>query len=774
MQLAPSVTMRGRTPAGRVGADGAERAGDVAVLGRGCGTGRRRLLVWWVAAVLLAGCGRPDAASGAGDPLDTPGGGAEWFDGTGSGAGGGWFEDAGSGAVDGFGIADPRRDAGDAAGAVAAAGGAGDGSAGGMPGAGSGVRDAAPEALAPGDGSAGGMPGRGVGAVAVGRAAVSGDAAGPADGEDPSGDAGPDGVGGAREPGAGAEAPDGGSRPGSEAPGGDGAVADGPGPLRRALGNGAFFELGYLDGWPDRYDSEVFSDEVAVRLDSVLVDGDTVRGLVQNMSDRLFARHVTVSAGEGRWVFPLTVQPGEVAPFEIGGYQGPSDPESIGLEVSAQLTPEPDLRRSFRVSGLPGVWAGTWDHIEEVYRRFPHIVRPEGVSRGDRGHAYETSVTLQEPTSHPSVAGEAADLVVEDLRVYLTRLDDEDRVLDVSELTPYAQVTGNDGRRRVVPARRADRENRHRLVVFLPTPGSTYGRFNLGITVGGAHDGAEGADGPDGSPRPGSEAPGGDGAAADLPGPLRKAQPWSIIEFGYSDHWPDRYDSDVFSDEVAVRLDSVLVDGDTVRGLVQNMSDRLFARHVTVSAGEGRWVFPLTVQPGEVAPFEIGGYQGPSDPESIGLEVSAQLTPEPDLRRSFWVENSPGFWADTWDQVEHVLGWYPHIVRPEGVSRDDWVQAYETLIRLEEPTSHPSVAGEVADLVVEDLRVYLTRLDDEDRVLDVSELTPYIETTRDDGTYGPVQVHRIGLDSSFLVVFLPNYEYHDFAITVGGVHDGAG
>ena len=65
-------------------------------------------------------------------------------------------------------------------------------------------------------------------------------------------------------------------------------------------------------------------DEVAVLGDSVLVRDRVVRGLVQNMSERMFARDVAVSVDAKRWEFPLTVQPGEVAPFVIEDYRGPS------------------------------------------------------------------------------------------------------------------------------------------------------------------------------------------------------------------------------------------------------------------------------------------------------------------------------------------------------------------------------------------------------------------------------------------------------------------
>ncbi len=292
--------------------------------------------------------------------------------------------------------------------------------------------------------------------------------------------------------------------------------------------------------------------------------------------------------------------------------------------------------------------------------------------------------------------------------------------------------------------------------------------------------GVDGA-GPDDGSRP-SSAEATEAATADLPGPL-SMEPWwgGTVELGFSDCcWPNRYDLpdradlDVFRDEVAVRLDSVLVRGGAVRGLVQNMSERLFARHVTVSVGDGRWVFPLTVQPTEVVPFEIEGYRGPSDPESIGFEVSAQFVPEPDARRSFFVSGSPGLWADTWDQVWHLMQLYPGVMPLEDVSDDEWYQAYMSTVDLVEPTSHPGVAEEVTDLVVEDLRVFLTEMDYHDgRVFDVREIGAYRSVRIDDRRSIPVPADRADTSTLLEVAFLPDYNLR-FGITIGGVHEGAG
>ncbi len=287
-----------------------------------------------------------------------------------------------------------------------------------------------------------------------------------------------------------------------------------------------------------------------------------------------------------------------------------------------------------------------------------------------------------------------------------------------------------------------------------------------------------------------AEDPGGpvDEAPADLPGPLRfQFEPGGLFfELG-SKRWPDRYELEGHRDEVAVRRDSVLVRGGVVRGLVQNMSDRLFARGVTVSVGEGRWVFPLTLQPTEVAPFVIEGYQGPSDPASISFEVAARFVPEPDPKRSLHISGLPGTWGEHWSDAQHRLPAFL-IEVPEGLHDDDWGQYFVTSVNLYVPTSHPSIAEEVRSVTIDDLRVYLTWLDADDRVLDARELVPYqsIEVgVYEDGwpRWGYTPIDRLpangytGFQVGFLLRVLDgawddaDFVFDaDFALTVGGAH----
>lgn len=66
-------------------------------------------------------------------------------------------------------------------------------------------------------------------------------------------------------------------------------------------------------------------DDVRVLTDTVLVRDGVLRGLVRNWSRTLWAYGVAVTADGRSWHWPLSVQPGEVAPFEIDGWDGPAD-----------------------------------------------------------------------------------------------------------------------------------------------------------------------------------------------------------------------------------------------------------------------------------------------------------------------------------------------------------------------------------------------------------------------------------------------------------------
>ncbi len=134
-----------------------------------------------------------------------------------------------------------------------------------------------------------------------------------------------------------------------------------------AIGYEGFLELKKPAG-PEREDELIITD--------VTTRECVVRGTVYNSSSRLFARNVVVSleqvGGDGiaTWHWPLTMLPGEQAPFEIE-FSWPPESSSPGfswldyiwysgsrqidarLNVTGELTETPDLGRAFTRNRLP-------------------------------------------------------------------------------------------------------------------------------------------------------------------------------------------------------------------------------------------------------------------------------------------------------------------------------------------------------------------------------------------------------------------------------------
>ncbi len=284
-----------------------------------------------------------------------------------------------------------------------------------------------------------------------------------------------------------------------------------------------------------------------------------------------------------------------------------------------------------------------------------------------------------------------------------------------------------------------------------------------------------------------------DAVAGDQPGPLSYeidsliGGDGIIVDLGMY-YIPDgfRYHLEDFSEEVVVLMDSVLVRDGVVRGLVQNLSERLFARSLTVSVGGGSWVFPLTVQPTEVVPFVIEGYVGPTDSAMIEFEVTADLSLVPDPMRSFYITESPGAILESWSQLEYVFPDFALGSPPEGTTGDQLVRYYGIGAELRDATSHPSIAESVTEQQIDDLRVYLTTMDNDGKVADVRQLVPYLDVPVEDGNWitETVLVDRLPFKNpywpdqpgrgvlGFSVGFQPGPvdTAQQFVLTFGGAH----
>ncbi|WP_420618483.1 hypothetical protein [Candidatus Poriferisocius sp.] len=249
------------------------------------------------------------------------------------------------------------------------------------------------------------------------------------------------------------------------------------------------------------------------------------------------------------------------------------------------------------------------------------------------------------------------------------------------------------------------------------------------------------------------------------------------IPLGYFGHLDWDFPLEDF-DEVAVVDGSVLVRDGVVRGLVRNLSKTLFAREVTVTARptegsnndaqpvSGR--FPLTVQPGERAPFEIEGWTGSENPEMIDLSVSAKLSTRVDITRSFSFGTGGTVTTRAVDE-EFFKNFVPdfvyqaekHKIPDDGRFMIEYISASLTV-----PTSHPSLEDQVLNQNIADLRVYMALLAN-GKVHDIVEppLHRGLPEERWSSRYYPrVYSHPITFNgaqwSGFSIVFIPEYSWH--------------
>ena len=200
--------------------------------------------------------------------------------------------------------------------------------------------------------------------------------------------------------------------------------------------------LGYFGHLDWDFPLEDF-DEVVLVEESVLVRDGVLRGLVRNLSKTMYAREVTVTAHpaagsadaqttSGR--FPLTVQPGERAFFEIEGWTGSEDPSDIDFEVSANLSERLDITRAFSFGTGGTVTTRAVD--EEFFKDFvpDFVYQNEKHKIGDDGLLMleYISAALTVPTSHPSLKDQVLNQNIEDLRVYMA-LTGNGKIYDIKE-----------------------------------------------------------------------------------------------------------------------------------------------------------------------------------------------------------------------------------------------------------------------------------------------------------------------------------------------------
>ena len=189
-------------------------------------------------------------------------------------------------------------------------------------------------------------------------------------------------------------------------------------------------------------------------------------------------------------------------------------------------------------------------------------------------------------------------------------------------------------------------------------------------------------------------------------------------------------------DSVVVLHDTVSLQDGTVRGLVHNLSRTQYARDLVVSAvlpesGGGLedargasalvWRWPLTVQPGERAPFEIAGWAAADPPGVEDLSISASLSPTPDIKRSFVI--SVNHLRSFLDLELHRMLWPESTLAAEEIPTDE-VDYNSAVAELIVPESHPELANQVLNQEIQDGRIFIATMDNRNKtVVDVVEFT---------------------------------------------------
>ncbi|MCY3893179.1 MAG: hypothetical protein OXF65_07760 [Acidimicrobiaceae bacterium] len=261
------------------------------------------------------------------------------------------------------------------------------------------------------------------------------------------------------------------------------------------------------------------------------------------------------------------------------------------------------------------------------------------------------------------------------------------------------------------------------------------------------------------------------------------SDPYPAIEFPPVDRQRDR---------VEVIPESIVARDGVLRGLVRNWSRELWAYGVTVAAGDSVWRWPLSLQPGETAPFELAGWSGSDDGAEIEFRIDAEMSLEVDLSRAFsvWAADNPNTYtvwvhglptsalalfpdADDFDPaVDHFNHWY-------GVGQaSSWINnpyafgnvtSYRSLADVVDYFTIPNVVVYVASMderqqVVRLARVPLlswppyddTEAWEEDRLVEIRRFPPF---DRSDSTY----------NEATFVYYIPDRSW-THRIWIGGTH----
>ncbi len=239
------------------------------------------------------------------------------------------------------------------------------------------------------------------------------------------------------------------------------------------------YPLGFI-GKYDEYQSGIPpTNQIIVEVNSVLMTGNLVRGLVRNLSDKQIAKKVKVAVtspnGDAlgdEWYWPLSVQPGERAPFEITIPEHDVSVHELVFEVNAEFAEGVDLTRAFfldiydsgsiygnkfahlyaseRFAGVdPGNYLdhrGIWNLPRRQYfkHEFAEVYDNASIvgdlAEADLFEFLDLYARLEVPHSHPDLDDFIRKQYIGELQAFAAILDSESRVISVRRLQPFTPV----------------------------------------------------------------------------------------------------------------------------------------------------------------------------------------------------------------------------------------------------------------------------------------------------------------------------------------------
>ena len=190
------------------------------------------------------------------------------------------------------------------------------------------------------------------------------------------------------------------------------------------------------------FDDSIAADRpVSVLAEWLTYDAGTLRGLVRNWSSTQFAYGVQVSLGDAVWRWPLSIQPGERAPFQLDGLTLSEAPGVEELSVEARMRDEADLSRAFDFGCSPPWFHG---NASDLVHRVPEAVFETLPADGTHPMVLYCADLNWYISSRPDGEHDSEPVLIDDLHSYVALLQ-RGRVLEIRQLVTFAEYYTAEG-----------------------------------------------------------------------------------------------------------------------------------------------------------------------------------------------------------------------------------------------------------------------------------------------------------------------------------------